>query len=692
MAEPPSISSQGPRIARLPQPGNPSAPLVEGLNEASRIVSSAIASREDTQDRVAEMDLQTRRIQRERELQTRTGEAGAYVAERYGQLDIDLLKLRETAGPGALGHEEKAGELIDKARDDVMGFLGNDPELVDRFVDNVAVLGASARKGEALYSLKSRAEYSVANVGKVPESLANSLYTSALNGEPVAEKVTGAMRLLETTVRAQPIPANAQNELIDRGKQTIWNGVIKGRIQHDPGAMVAAIDNGELNETGLTNDQVTALRQQAVTLRDSRASKAESASNEAVKVLRAEASVLIEQVNGGTLVNTAALQAHLGRAKASQDPEDIRQAHDLEVALVRNEVTAKYDSATNAERVAALHEIEATTDWQKNEQLVVAHDHLGKLISRDESDAKADPISLFARQTGAKLAPANIADRTSMTARFAIGDRAAERYGRPPTHLTEAEADQVREQWRTGTPSTQADLVQTIAGYGPRRGRELMRQIAQGKPQFARLVEMAAFKDPVMKGYVREALDGWAQPALKPGVAAAQTSDIARMAGSVLAAMPGDRKEAVLWVSRGIYAHRAARAGGDGFNRDLWRESFNAALGGANGSGGLASAASGLSFVLPMGTMKGDWDLIMSRAGPQDFRAASNGVPKWGTRDMTAGEFKRLTPVLVSDTGTQALYAFRSDSGGFAKTPTGADYVLDYRKLLDIRRARLQGR
>jgi hypothetical protein len=362
VAQPPSFYGGPPQTTRLPMPLDTTQPLREGVTALAGAVTQTQENARETDYRVARSDFETQKLLRERALQVQTGEAAAYIATEQGNLAADLIKLREGAAPGALGHEEQVNERIGAFRDKVTEHLGNDPELTSRFVDNVASIGASARVGELTWAAQQRALKGKNDVDVLGDTLSNNLRTAVMNGTANGQMLTDADALYGRAIDAQPIPGTAKEEL--KRAQHIKNtvAVVQGTIDTDPHAALRAIDAGEFDDIGEAKD---VLRTRARVAADHLDNQLKEGANAAAAVARAHERNLIEDVNSGVLVDTADLQTAYARASASQKPEDIAIAHDLKVALAKNATTAKYDNSTVDERSAALREIEGKRTGRK---------------------------------------------------------------------------------------------------------------------------------------------------------------------------------------------------------------------------------------------------------------------------------------------------------------------------------------
>jgi endonuclease V-like protein UPF0215 family len=88
-----------------------------------------------------------------------------------------------------------------------------------------------------------------------------------------------------------------------------------------------------------------------------------------------------------------------------------------------------------------------------------------------------------------------------MRQRFLAGDRAAQRFGKAsPMHFTEAEAKALRDEYNQANVEGKAAIIDTMAGYGAQRAREMLNQVAPGKPELLRMAELAASRDPAVRG------------------------------------------------------------------------------------------------------------------------------------------------------------------------------------------------
>jgi hypothetical protein len=684
MAQPPSFYGEQPHVGQLPPPINSAAPLAEGVDALARSAAAAQASSDQTQDQVRASNLQSQHIIRERQLQLQTGDAAAAIATASGALSIDLIALRQQ--PDIAGHEDRVDTRIGKFRDEVTDHLGDNPELAARFVDNIAAIAANARVGEAKWAAEQRATKSVEDSNVLQNSLQGNIRTAVATGTATDAMLKDFDALDASAVAALPIPGTEREKLLKERHQQRLVTAIDATIDVNPHAVVTEIDAGKFSE--LDDKVVNQLRERARVAGDRIDNKITQAANASSAVARAEARNAIEDVNAAVHVETATLQSYYAQVEHSDKPEDITLAHDLKIALAKNGTTARYDNSPPAERLAAVAEIEGHKGWQADAQLNAAHAQLLALNGRDAHAAAQDPVTLFQRQTGQQVPALKLGDPAVMARRFLAGDEAARRFATPlPMHFTEAEANDLRQQYNQATVDGKAGFIETLGHYGSGRAREMMAQIAPNKPELIRLAELSANPDPAVRSLVREASDGSAVPT-REGTAGAVKGLMEREFGAALARMPGDRQAAIAQVATWITAHRLAAGGkADRFDPDVARSSIAAALGGTGAKGGLGTR-NGAVVVLPMGTTQDDFDRMFTLGTPHDRRAASNGVPQWNGHDLTLRDFQGLVPVLINDTGTQALYAFRSRGGsGYVKTERNDDYVLDLRALAQLLRA-----
>jgi hypothetical protein len=683
MAQPPSFYERPGQTGQLPTPIATGAPIAEGVDAVARAVSGAQASERETDQRVRQSELEDARIERERALQLQTGDTAAYLAEQAGNLQADLIKMREQTAPGAAGYEEQVEARIGKFRDDVTERVGTDPELHARFVDNIASVATNARVGELTWAATQRAKKSADDSDALQNSLQSNIRTAVAAGTFNEQMLADADGLDQRAIEALPIGGNARAQLTKARHLERLVTVVDARTDVDPHAVLADIDAGKYGE--LDDKVVNVLREHARVAADRLDSHSDQSANAIAARERATAGNLVEDANGGTVVDDRQLQTYRANAAARNKPEDIRLVHDLDAAIAKNKVNAQYGDATQDQRRAAISDIETHKGWEGDNRLRVAHDQLQTLIQRDDQEADHDPVSLYQRQTGQAVDPLNLADPKAMQSRFSVADLAAQRFGKPlPMVFTAPEAKDLREQYNQASVDGKAEFIQTLGAYGSLRARQMMFQIAPTKPELVRLAELGASRDPGVEAIVREAADGAAVPT-KEGVAGAVRNLAQSAYGPALARMPGDRQAAILQVATWVYAHRAAQAGkANVFGPGIAQQSIDAALGGTGGKGGIGKRNGG-AVVLPMGSTQDDFDrvLALAAAHPDIIRQAANGVPQWGGRDMHTREFLDLIPVLINDTGTQALYAFRSKGGsGYVKTNNGRDdYVVDLRRL-----------
>ncbi len=683
---PPSFYGRDPRIARVSGPETASAGqrVADGIGAAGQAALRVAGNRIETDSRERQTDLQIKLIEDQRDLSQRTAAAAADLATRQGALLTAIAEQRGRAGAGAEGHEQEVGRLIDGFRSDFMATIAGDQRLTDAFADNVAQIVASARVSETRFAIERRAARAVSDIDRLIDTSANTLFTAAVGGTASNAQLEAAEALIERTIAAQPLPEDAREEYRRRARRELRTRALQGAIENNPDAAIAALDGGALNGV-LEDGQIAALRNNAIAERDRRAAQARAAHNAGLEEFRATARSTIEDVNEGVASDPGSISAQAAQARALGDEA---LARDLDVAAAQAATNARFPIGTPpAQLHAAQREIEATHNWQQDRRLVAAHTQLGRLIERTGDRAQNDQLGLHVAGGGGALPALNLNDGAAMARRFNIGDAAAARYGRPAQYLTEDEAQPLRAEFNAANQTRRAEMIAAMAAYGNARGRRLMAQLAPNQPQFATLIDLATMRDRnAGRQRISEALDGFAQPATSRVVANDRMeAALRREFGTAMSGMPGQTRAGILTVAQGIYRHRATRGNIDRFSEELWIQSVNAALGRAGDTGGAVNWRGNQRVVLPRGMSRENVERALTYMSPSELMAAAGrDAPLWSDgRPMSANEFRGLTPVLVSDAGDQALYAFRGGNGGLVRSQQhpGRDFIVDLRAL-----------
>jgi hypothetical protein len=674
MAIAPNYGGQGPaRTARLPgvDPRAYGTDLARDAGALAGAVNDYGRARAASEERVASADHQTAMIEDERRLRAKKADRAAALATMQADLLGEVQTLRANAAAGAAGHEAKVAELIDKRVTDFMGTL-DDARLVDDFKPDVAGIAGSLKVSEQQFAILRGADKAVTDFTGMRDTLANSLFTS-----PSTANLVNAESLSNKAIDAMDLPEDKKAELRrDTTKQyriRAW----QGSMNINPQGALAALDAGVLNDVAEAGELVS-LRASAQSAVDRVAAQARATQSATLTAFRESARLDVERVNEGVEVDADDLDARSAQAAAAGE---VDLAHDLGIAAIKSRVTIKYGGANTAELEAAKREIERSGEWRKDEKLVASHSQLGVLIQRVTTRASSDKLGLWS-ENGGKLTPLDLGNAGALRARAAEARAAQKRYGGPLQMMTEAEAAPLRDQFAKGSAGDRASMIETFGLQGNDVAKAYMRQIAPAQPQYATLVDLATMRNaPAGRAIAREALSGWTQIAANPKlVDPAMQSEIDRAFGPALAMVDGTTRQGVMETARGIYANRAAQRALPNFDRKLFVESYKAALGAAgDGTGGVGKARGGDPVVLPRGMSQRDLDVTFARAEAADLvAAAGQDAPLWGGKTMTAGQFKTLVPVMVSD----GRYMFRSGSG-FARSKMhgGQNFVLDVRAL-----------
>lgn len=688
---PPSFSAGNlvPQPAAMPMP-NPSGSeaIAGGFGALAGAVYESGRQNRETGQRVQALDHETAMVLDKRQLEAKYADRAVALAGMQAQLEGNVAELRQSAAPGASGHEEKVGALVDGAVRSFTDTL-DDPRLRNELLPHVASIAATIKLGEEKYAIEERAKKGVTDFTGLLNVQANTLFTN-----PTAENLNNAMALTGSAIDHMDLPDDAKAKLRIEAKHDLKVRAWQGAMEVNPALAIEGLDRGTLNDVA-HGQEIVELRRSAVALQEHREAQARAQAGQAKEAFKQAARTAIEDVTAGVATDPKALA---DRATAADAYGETDLAHDLRNAAAMAAVNAKYGPAPPAEKQAALHAIEAKAKWREDPQAVAAHNQIETLIEHDRAKAATDPLSLWSANGGG-LAPFSLSDPASVRARVAPARAAQARYGGPLMLMTADEAAPIARQFEHGGPGDKASTIETAAAHGNEAGKALMRQIAPDKPEYAALVDLASMRNhPAGAAIAREALNGWEELKANKTIVAGQTAaqmqhEVDARYGPALAMLDPVVRQGVMDVARGIYATRAVRQGNHGiYDADLWLKSVRAALGDAgDGTGGFGRAKSGEALLLPRGVTQGDFDTILFRShGPQIEAAAFGGrdAPLWGDRQMSPKDFKSLTPVLWRDDGVRALYMFRSASGyARSKAHPGQNFILDLRALRRVQAA-----
>jgi len=253
--------------------------------------------------------------------------------------------------------------------------------------------------------------------------------------------------------------------------------------------------------------------------------------------------------------------------------------------------------------------------------------------------------------------------------------------------MSALEIEPLRQQFEQGGAADKAAIINNFTSAGADVGKAFMRQIAPAKPEYAWLTDLAAMRNVgVGRGYVREALAGWEH--LKADGTPVQGENATKMRqafdrslGAALRGADGNTRLAVMRTAQGLYAARAVQAGAKDFDKDLWGQAMQDALGAASdGTGGMGHTRGNAPMLLPRGMSQRDVDWAIARAdGPRVVAAAGGNMPMWGGRRLLLGQLQDMQMEWAGD----GLYRFRSPGGKYvsASKAPAMPFVLDIRRL-----------
>lgn len=417
--------------------------------------------------------------------------------------------------------------------------------------------------------------------------------------------------------------------------------------------------------------------------------KAASAASAQVSDFKASARTTLEDVNAGVAVDPQQLETMAAQAEAAGEGD---LAHDLRNGVGLARTNSVYGNASPTEIASARRQIEQSgTDWRSNAQVVAVYNRLGVLERQNGARVKDDVLGLWSA-SGGSVAPLDLNDAASIRGRYKDARAAQQRYGGQLQVMSANEVEPLRQQFEQGGPEDKAAIIANFTTAGADVGKAFMRQIAPAKPEYAWLTDLAAMRNTsVGRGYVREALNGWSL--LKADGTPVQGDNATKMRqtfdrtlGAALRGADGNTRLAVMRTAQGLYAARGTQKGTKDFDKELWNQAMQDALGGAaDGTGGMGHTRGDAPMILPRGMSQRDVDTVIARAdGPRIVAAAGGNMPMWGGRRLLTGQLQDMQMEWVGD----GLYRFRSAGGQYV----GASKAPDKPFVLDIRRLALSGR
>lgn len=152
------------RVVPLRGPQNPGA--------VGAAVAQGVAQVAETGRRVVAQDYQLNEELRRRDRQQQVAAGMGVLADAQLGLDRELQTLRTTkAQPGAAGHEQAAAEAFQRAQQQVLDALPEDPEVRDHFSSALATWKLRTLSGEDDWALAQRVRFGAAQADKLGDQM-----------------------------------------------------------------------------------------------------------------------------------------------------------------------------------------------------------------------------------------------------------------------------------------------------------------------------------------------------------------------------------------------------------------------------------------------------------------------------------------------------------------------------------------
>ena len=611
-----------------------------------------------------------REIARDREVQD------VELTEKFVNLQMDRTKQARDLEENYTSGQDMAGAVTKLYQDSDSAFLDQigDQELRGKYQVMLARDRAEAMDRADLFVRKKRIERETNATIGITTALGNKLVTLGPEGsikdfDDAEATVKGVITADRFKDRAELIQRDVLGKLADN-----W---LDGRIvAGDYKGAAEAITSGRFKD--FLDPATAATAMAKIQQRTASAAAAQ------VSDFKATARTALEDVNAGVAVDPQQLETMAAQAEAAGESD---LAHDLRNGVGLARTNSVYGNAAPAEIIAARRQIEQSgSDWRSNPQVVAVYNRLGVLERQNGARVKDDVLGLWSA-SGQPVAPLDISDGTSIRARYKDARAAQQRYGGQLQVMSALEIEPLRQQFEQGGAADKAAIINNFTSAGADVGKAFMRQIAPAKPEYAWLTDLAAMRNvSVGRGYVREALAGWEH--LKNDGTPVQGENATKMRqafdrtiGPAMRGADGNSRLAVMRTAQGIYAARAVQAGAKDFDKDLWGQAMQDALGAASdGTGGMGRTRGDAPMLLPRGMSQRDVDTVIARAdGPRIVAAAGGNMPMWGGRRLLVGQLQDMQMEWAGD----GLYRFRSPGGQYvsASKAPAMPFVLDIRRL-----------
>ncbi|WP_414902460.1 hypothetical protein ACMT1E_04320 [Sphingomonas flavalba] len=594
---------------------------------------------------VGEQMLQIARLEDQRDVQAKMADRAAAMAKLQAELRAEIDTMRQNAGPGAAGHEEAVGNLIDKRVADFMGTI-DDRRVLQALTPDVARIAGGAKVDEQRFAVGMRVKKQVDDYEVAERQFGANVYAD-YNGT----NQQTALSALYTTIDSTSMPADHKEKLRQSARRTIHGAAWQGFRQDDPEGALALIDEGFLNED-FSADEIVQLRRTA----EADVARARvAADREAAKLVAAqkdEEETVLARVGDGVDYDPAELGAMAARAAARGDSHRADQLREAQVTAL---AVAPYRAASAVQITGALARIEADPKWRTSADKVRMHTALSRL--RDER-----------RTEEPNIAPPNWTDPASIDAyERAMRVDAAERQMPVPTYLSKDMRAQLAPMMET--PGGRREVLGLLSRMSQPAAFSAARELAPND----RVFQLAA----TLPDHARTlALSGRDALATNPDLAppAAVTMAFNRRAAIALRGFDTDMSRAAREVAAAITAAMLSNAGQKRWDPDTFEQATTIALGGGYRGGqqlGGIGSWRRQPILLPDDMSQPEFDRRLSRlSGPANAYAGGRQLD-WATLR------RNYSPLAVGD----GQYHFVDAQGRPVMARNGTPSLLDIRKV-----------
>lgn len=306
--------------------------FAEGLQELGGAITGAAEQQAQLSKQVQASEY---RIQQEAQRRQRSAtiadRAGAWAETQVG-LEDELQKLKDESAPGAPDHATKAGELITSRLKGFLDTLPNDPEVRERFAPLVAHFGATTRRDENTWAVKTRTKYEGQRIGTWSDTTGNGLVTT-----PTPEKLQGAFEATDLLIGALDLPGTEKAKLAEDTKRGFSRNFLDGRLAAgDWRGTRALLDAGKF-DTLLDPDQKVQYLQRTENAEKIATREAELAQSRIRDEARDAVNAVEAKVAAGIVPDAAELRAVRATAKAAGlDAAEIVKLDALDVRVTVN--------------------------------------------------------------------------------------------------------------------------------------------------------------------------------------------------------------------------------------------------------------------------------------------------------------------------------------------------------------------